>query len=232
MDQKRVTRSHSEKKRKIEALKDLKTEHFGVDVSSSVKKARLEGGKLDEEERRATTGRIARGKAIGPNLSDLIPKSLAKHILEHRESGDVFSQKDNRIDPRRGGAYKGFLVSSTRVSGDSFDSGLKEIGEPLSPNPNSGSGEFHRTHTTPYNLAGVGTNKSRTVNAFGWANITIDGFIERKAKNAAEKYGEGNVFHFRFDTHNRSSVGYVVERPDIKDDDRRWKVVTAQYKRK
>ena len=135
MDQKRVTRSHSEKKRKIEALKDLKTEHFGVDVSSSVKKARLEGGKLDEEERRATTGRIARGKTIGPSLSDLIPKSLAKHILEHRESGDVFSQKDNRIDPRRGGAYKGFLVSSTRVSGDSFDSGLKEIGEPLAPIP-------------------------------------------------------------------------------------------------
>lgn len=225
------TRSKEKSQQLLQSLKNDKTEHRGHDVSTSVKKAMDSGGSLDDEPRKKMKGEIARNKLIGPSLEKLLPKSFVSHITEHMKSGEVVSQVDKRVDPRSGKPYEGYMLSSTRVSPDPFDSKDKEIGEPMSPNPYSGEGIYHRTHTTPFGLGGIKTNDTRTVNAYSWANITVDGFIEDKAKKASGKYGEGNVFHFRFDTHDRSTVGYLVDRGDVKGDDRRWKVVHAQYQR-
>lgn len=226
-----TTRSKKKQQELLESLKSSKTEHRGLDVSPTVRKAMDLGGSLDDEPRKKMKGDIARQKVHGPSLESLLPKEFASHITEHRESGKVVSQVDKRVNPRGGGSYKGFMFSSTRVSPDIFDSKDKEIGEPMSPNPYSGQGIYHRTHTTPFGLGGIETNDTRTVNAYSWANITVDGFIEDKAKKAAGKYGEGNVFHFRYDTHDRSTVGYAVDREGVKDDKQRWKVVQTQYKR-
>jgi hypothetical protein len=228
----RNTRSRAANKRKLEALTTSKTGHTGLDVSSTVRKAQDQGGSLDEPARKKLKGDIRRDKSFAPDLSGILPKDLARHILDHRASRDVVSQVDNRINPRKGGAYKGYLLSSTRVSSSSFDSDLKEVNEPLSPNPYARTGTIHRTHTTPFNLAGPETNTTRTVNAPSWANITVDSFIETKAKKSAVKYGRNSTFHFRLDTHNRSTVGYAVDRGDSVDEDQRWKVVQAQYQRK
>lgn len=224
-------RSDKKRKQMVEDLKNRTSDHVGLDVSKTVKLAMDSGGKLDEEPRRKMKGEIERSKYFVPDLDTVLGKDFAKHIHEHRKSGSTVSQDDRRIDPHKGGSYQGYMFSSTRVLKDSFDSQLKEIGEPRSPNPYSGTGESHRAHTTPFNLAGVETNATRTVNAFSWANITVDSFIEDKAKKAVKKYDEGNVFHFRIDTHDRSSVGYAVDRGEDLED-KRWKVVVAQYQRK
>lgn len=226
------TRSKSKDKKLQESLKDSKTGHFGKDVSTTVSKAMDQGGSLDSDTRKKMKGDIARQKLYGASLEKIFSPDLATHIGKHRLSGDTVSQVDKRIKPRDGGKYEGFMLSSTRVSASTFDPSLKEIGEPLSPNPYSGSGMYHRAHTTPFNLGGIETNKTRTVNALSWANITVDSFIEDKAKRAAGKYGEGSTFHFRIDTHDHSTVGYVVERPGKMDEDKRWKAVAAQYLRK
>jgi hypothetical protein len=225
-------------KRKLEELstqmQNKTLDHFGLDVSTPISNAMHQGGSLDEPSRKKVKGDIARHKFFAPSLNDLPNKDLGKHIKSHIKSGETVFQQDLRVNPRKGGNYKGYMLTSTMVSSEKFDSSLKDIGEPLSPNPNSGSGEFHRSHTSPFNLGGEKTNKARTVNAPSWANITIDGFIESKAKNAVEKYGDGSVFHFRFDTAKRSTVGYMVDRGGIEgvDEDKRWKVVSTQYKRK
>ena len=225
------TRSDKKRKQLVDDLKDRKSEHLGFDVSKTVKTAMDNGGKLEEESRRKMKGDIARNKYFAPDLQKILGPDLANHIHEHRKSGFTVMQDDKRVDPQKGGSYQGYMFSSTRVLNSTFDSQLKEIGEPRSPNPYSGTGESHRAHTTPFNLAGVETNSTRTVNAFSWANITVDSFIESKAKASVAKYDEGNVFHFRLDTHDRSSVGYAVDRGEDLDD-KRWKVVVAQYQRK
>ena len=228
----RGSRSQTAKRKKIESLSTSTVGHSGIDVSAPIRKAQDQGGSLDETSRKKMKGDIARDKNFAPKLSGLMHQDFASHILEHRISGKVVSQVDNRIDPRKGGAYMGHMFSSTRVSPNSFDPSLKEIGEPMSPNPYSGSGSVHRAHTTPFGLGGIETNATRTVNAPSWANITVDSFIESKAKKSAAKYGDGSTFHFRFDTHDRSSVGYAVDRGKAVDSDKRWKTVVAQYQRK
>lgn len=233
MSSDRVSRSQTIKKKKLETLSSSTVGHTGIDVSGTIRKALDQGGSLDETSRKKMKGDIARDKFFAPDLSGILPKDLANHVVEHRKSGKTVSQVDNRIDARKGGPYKGHMFSSTRVSGDVFDSNLKEINEPMSPNPYSGTGTVHRSHTTPFNLGGMDTNDTRTVNAPSWANITVDSFIESKAKKSAVKRGDGSTFHFRFDTHDRSTVGYAVDRGDsFSDEDKRWKVVMAQYERK
>lgn len=228
----RGSRSQTAKKQKMETVSTSTIGHTGIDVSGPIRTAQSQGGSLDDTSRQKMKGDILRDKSFAPDLNGLMPKDFASHILEHRTSGKVVSQVDNRIDARKGGAYLGHMFSSTRVSPDSFDAGLKEIGEPMSPNPYSGTGTVHRAHTTPFGLGGMETNATRTVNAPSWANITVDSFIESKAKKAAGKYGEGSTFHFRLDTHDRSTVGYAVDRGTAVDSDKRWKTMMAQYQRK
>lgn len=225
-----------QKRKQDELSKEMQNktlDHFGLDVSKTVSSAMKQGGSLDETSRKKVKGDIERHKFFVPSLGDLPNKDLGKHIATHIESGDTVFQQDLRVNPRKGGNYKGYMLSSTLVSSQKFDSKLKEIGEPLSPNPYSGTGESHRAHTTPFNLGGEETNSTRTVNAPSWANVAIDSFIESKAKNAADKYGDGTVFHFRFDTAKRSTVGYMIDRGGVDgvDDNKRWKVVSTQYER-
>lgn len=229
----RNTRSRAANKRKLESLADSTLRHTGFDATPTVGKALAQGGSLDEPARKKLRGDINRATTFAPDLSGVLPRDLAQHIVEHKASGRVVSQVDNRIDPRKGGPYKGYQLSSTRVSGGSFDSKLKEIREPLSPNPYEGEGIYHRTHDAPYGLAGPATNAAKTVNAPGWANITVDAYIEAGAKRAVQQHGKGSTFHFRLDSHDRSSVGYAVDRKgSVVDDNKRWEVTQVQYRRK
>lgn len=124
------------------------------------------------------------------------------------------------------------MFSPTQVSSDAFHSGQKEINESLIPSPYSGTGTVHRAHTTHFNLGSFENNSMRAVNAPSWANYTVDSFVEEKTQKTAGKLGDGSTFHYRFDTHDRSTVGNAVDRGEELDDQRRWKVVMTQYGRK
>lgn len=229
----RNTRSRTANKRKLESLTDSTLRHTGIDATPTVIKALDQGGSLDGPARKKLRGDINRGTTFAPDLSGVLPQDLAQHIVEHKASGRVVSQVDNRINPRKGGAYPGFQLSSTRVSDGSFDPTLKEIREPLSPNPYKRQGIYHRTHDAPYGLAGPATNAAKTVNAPGWANITADAYIEAGAKEAVRQHGEGSTFHFRLDSHDRSTVGYAVEQKGSGvEENKRWQVTQVQYQRK
>jgi hypothetical protein len=181
-----------------------------------------QGGSLDQETRRKMTGDISRRSVSGGKLEDLVPQDLARHIEGLRKSKSGFSQVDKRVTARKGGSYEG----ATRVSGGEFDPQLKDIPRPASPPPESRTGRYHSAHTAPFSLAGGETNRAKTVNAPSWANVTVDGHIEKKAKEKA-KTGE-EVVHFRYDTHDRSTVGFVRRKQKRKE----WEMTSAQYARK
>ncbi|MFD0725957.1 hypothetical protein [Lysobacter brunescens] len=224
---------------KLESKKDFsKVEHFGFDVTSNLREAMNQGGKeANSEVRHRMQGDIKRFILHGKSPDELLNPKFAKYLSRMQKQELSFIQKDNRINPRDGGSYKGHMFTMTRVM--DFDketkpeSEFKEIQQPSSPRPkDSGKGTWHRSHTSPYSLNGTETNKAKTVYAPSWSNITIDSGMERFAKETVKKYGEGNVFHFRLDSHDRSSLGVIVHDVKSESEKHRWFTVTAQYKRK
>lgn len=224
---------------KLESKKDFKNiEHFGLDVTDNLREAMKKGGKEDNEEvRKKMHGDIKRYKLHGKSPENLLNPKFVKYLSNLQDGKEQFIQKDKRIEPRKGGSYEGHMFTMTKVidfgKEDKPESEFKEIQEPSSPRPGKkGDGKWHRSHASPYALNGTETNKAKTVYTPSWSNITIDGSIERYAKETVKKYGEGNVFHFRMDSHDRSSLGVIVRDVNSKSEEKRWFTVTAQYKRK
>lgn len=234
----RTTRSKA-KMMKLESKKDFTNiKHFGLDVTDNLRNAMNNGGKEDNEEvRKKMHGDIKRYKLHGTSPKELLNPKFVKYLSNLQDGNKQFIQKDKRIEPRKGGPYKGHMFTMTKVL--DFDkehkpeSEFKEIQEPSSPRPSEEKdGKWHRSHTSPYALNGTETNKAKTVFAPSWSNITIDGSIERYAKETVKTYGEGNVFHFRMDSHDRSSLGVIVHDVNSESEKNRWFTVTTQYKRK
>ncbi len=234
----RTTRSKS-KMIKLEKNKDFTNiSHFGLDVTKNLSEAMKKGGKEDNEEvRKKMHGDIKRHKLHGKSPKELLNPKFVKYLSNLQDGDAQFIQKDKRIEPRKGGSYNGHMFTMTKVldfgKEDKPESEFKEIQEPSSPRPNkSKDGKWHRSHTSPFSLNGTETNKAKTVYAPSWSNITIDSGIERYAKETVKQYGEGNVFHFRMDSHDRSSLGVIVHDVNSESEENRWFTVTAQYKRK
>lgn len=181
--------------------------HFGVNVTPYVKTAIAEGGSLDDTRRHRMKGEIDRGERSGDSWESVVPGFVASHLGKHPKD-KVFSQNDLRVDPRRSQSYEGFMVTSTRVNTSHGDvAEEKTIAEPASPKPH---GSNDRSHASPFALAGADTNQARTVWAPKWANITVDGHVEKKAKAEPRR---AETFHFRFDTARESTVGYASHDP-------------------
>lgn len=215
-----------------------KIKHFGLDVTSNLREAMNKGGKEDNElVRRKMRGDIERFTLHGKSPKDLMNGKFVNQLKTLRKGNAQFIQEDDRVEPRKGGPYEGYMFTMTKVI--DFDkeykpeSEFKEIQEPSSPRPkDSGKGKWHRSHTSPYSLNGTETNKAKTVYTPSWSNITIDSGMERYAKESVKKYGQGNVFHFRLDSHDRSSLGVIVRDVNSESVKKRWFTVTTQYKRK
>jgi hypothetical protein len=218
----RKTRSMSAAEETRKAVKASPVGHFGLDVTAQVTAAMQQGGSLDEETRRKMTGDISRHRVSGKELEELMPGQVAAHIEKLRDSKSTFSQADRRVKPRDGGKYEGYMLTATRVSSAQFDAPLKDVPRPLSPARESGTGRYHAAHTAPFSLGGHETNLAKTVNAPSWANVTVDAHIEKKAKEDA---ATSEVFHFRVDTHDRSTVGAIKRKKEA------WEVTSAQYQR-
>jgi len=208
------------------------TRHFGEDVTGDVSKAMRSGRKLDEESRRGMRGRIQRGSMSVSDPSKVLGPEFGKQLVDQYAKKTPIVQRDDRVDPRKGGPYPGFMMTSSIVSSTRFEPGFKEIPAPSSPNPYKGDGSYHASHASPFALVGPDSNKFKTVNAPSWANITVDGGIEKDAQKALEHAGAGEVIHFRLDSHDRSTVGYAQHDVSAKSEDKRWKVQAATYKRK
>lgn len=206
----RSTSKQEEQRKQVSSM--VGVGHFGTNVSSFVSSAMSQGGSLDEDSRRTMYGKIKTGGVSGKKLDNVLPGFVADHIKEHKRADTDVHQSDLRIAPRKSESYVGHQLSSTRVNTvHGADSSEKMISEPLSPQPYSeDSGSYHRTHASPFNLVGTPSNDAHTVWAPGWANVTVDGHIEKRAQHAASKGHE--VFHFRVDTDTQSTVGFVKNR--------------------
>lgn len=219
----------SEEKRKetIGNMKDV--EHFGFSTTPYVSTAMKAGGSLDETSRRTMYGKIKATKIQAGKLSKVLPGPLASHIKEHQSSFELILQKDLRVGPRKDESYIGHQITSTYVNpmhGSEAES--KTISEPLSPQPHSDvKGGYHRAHAAPFSLVGEESNSAHTVWAPSWANITVDGFIEKRALKAASKGHE--VYHYRLDTDTHSTVGFVQQRSS-KSKKPQFKSISATYK--
>jgi hypothetical protein len=229
---KRELRSRTRAEEASKKAASSKTQHFGEDVTPEVTKAMSSGRKLDEESRRGMQGRIKRSSLTVSDPSKVLGPEFGKQLVDQYASKTPIVQQDDRVDPRKGGSYPGFMMTSSIVSSKSFDPGFKEIPAPSSPNPYKGEGYYHASHASPFALVGPESNKVKTVNAPSWANITVDGGIEKEAHKAVEKFGEGEVIHFRLDSHDRSTVGYAKHDVSASSEEQRWEVVAAQYQRK
>lgn len=219
--------SQQEKKRqKVAAMTDV--EHFGTDVQSYVSSAMKQGGSLDDTSRRTMYGKIKTGGVSGGSLGEVLPGFMAAHIEEHQALGGDVHQVDDRIGPRKSESYLGHQLTSTRVnSAHGTDANDKIVSEPMSPQPDGG-GTYHRTHASPFNLVGMPSNSVHTVWAPSWANITVDGHMEKRAQHAANKGHE--VHHFRMDTDTHSTVGYVKQRKNSSKAE--FKAFSATYQRR
>lgn len=202
--------------------------HFGTNVQGYVAAAKSQGGSLDEDSRRAMYGKIKQGGVSGDSLSAVLPGFMAQHVQAHQSSFQDVHQVDLRVDARKTQSYIGHQITSTRVDrAHDAQPSDKTISEPLSPQPVD-DGSYHRTHASPFNLVGTPSNSAHTVWAPGWANITVDGHMEKRAQQAANKGHE--VHHFRFDTDTHSTVGYVKQRNNSKKDE--YKAFAATYERR
>lgn len=211
---------------KVASMTDVA--HFGTNVQRYVSAAMSQGGSLDETSRRAMYGQIKQGGISGGKLSEVVPAFMATHIQEHQGLGSPVHQVDDRIGPRKSESYIGHQLTSTRVnSAHGASSSDKVISEPLSPQPFD-DGSYHRTHASPFNLVGDSSNSAHTVWAPGWANVTVDGHMEKRAASAANNGHD--VYHFRFDTDTQSTVGYVKERKGSKK--AKYKAFAATYERR
>lgn len=223
----RSTSRQEEQRKKVSSMTGVG--HFGTNVSSFVSSAMAQGGSLDQDSRRTMYGKINAGLGSGTSLESVLPGFVADHIKEHQRTGVDVLQSDHRVAPRKSESYLGHQLSSTRVNPahDSLAS-EKTISEPLSPQPHSDdSGSYHRTHASPFNLVGTPSNDAHTVWAPSWANVTVDGHIEKRAQHAANKGHE--VFHFRVDTDTQSTVGFVKNRSGK---DKPFKAIAATYERR
>jgi hypothetical protein len=220
----RSTSKQEEQRKKVAAMTGVG--HFGVDVQAYVKTAMDEGGSLSETSRNEMHGKVRRGGAAGDTLGEVLPPFVATHIDEHQTLTRAVHQVDDRVGPRTSASYEGHQVTSTRVAGTHGDEAVdKTISQPLSPQP-YGEATYHRTHASPFNLVGTPSNSAHTVWAPGWANIAVDGYMERRAQHSAKKGHE--VYHFRVDTATHSTVGYVKKHKDSKE----FKAFAATYKRR
>lgn len=230
--EKRQTRSQTTFQELSRKAPDPGTVHFGVDVTSQVRDAMAQNGSLDDTARGKMRGDIERGKRLVATPEKIMAKPFSDQLIDQFKKQKSVIQKDERVDPRSGGDYKGVMFTSSIVRKEHFEPDGKEIPQPSSPRPNDIKGYFHATHSSPYSLSGPEGNSTRTVYAPSWANISVDSAIEREAKNAVGEFGEGNVIHFRVDTSDRSTVGYAVYDVKSKSEDQRWQITSTQYKRK
>lgn len=205
--------------------------HFGTDVSSYVSTAMSQGGSLAEDSRRTMYGQIKSGGVSGKKLDAVVPTFVAKHIQAHQSLSDEVHQVDNRVGARKSESYLGHQLTSTRVnSAHGSLASEKEVNTPMSPHPYSDEpGSYHQTHASPFNLVGTPSNDAHTVWAPSWANITVDGHMEKRAQKAAAK--GHSVYHFRVDTDTQSTVGYVKQRSGSSKKEK-FKAFAATYERR
>ncbi len=198
-----------EKKRLEKVRKDLPQDlsHFGVDFTSQVKEAMEGGGKLPKDQRDDVGDNLKKRKLSGKSLSDVLPKSFVSQI-EDRFNDKGVSQLDGRKKVKTNEEYEGNMFTSTYVNPPSGLGSEKDIPMPSSPrSTHLDTGEAHRAHTSPFSLAGLATNNTKTVWTPQWANIGLDTRLEKAALQS--KKGGNEVVHFRFDTDKRSTVGIV-----------------------